>query len=490
MKLSLNLLIVLILVLAASTAADVPTALNYQAILNDSSGVAVADSVYEITFTIYDAAAGGNSKWTETRMVSVTSGLFNILLGSINQIEDTVFKESTRYLAIQVGVDPEISPRTKLMTVPYSFRTSTVDGASGGVIDGDVSVGTEPFSIGGGSFSNLYMGGTIGYAQNIGNLFSHPMFVMFPSDTAVNQDRMIYQLTPTSQVGLLYKFGSNRFDFTVGSGLPALSVDLTNFRVGINNISPTVALDVNGTLKAGGGIFGSGSTISGIGSFIAAKNTTITGNWASCTGGQFNNISSDYAWIPGGRNCEASGIYSFAAGVRAMALHDGAFVWADSTTDLFTTDFVSTAVNQFSVRCRGGARFVTAIDTNSDPSSGVELAAGGGSWSSMSDRNAKENFAPVNNEELLERLVAIPIGTWKYKTQDASVRHIGPMAQDFYSAFAVGEDERHITSIDADGVALAAIQALYKQNRDLKEQLTKQKNDIDELKKLLLNLIK
>lgn len=490
MRFFLNLLLVIILVLGASAAADVPAAINYQAVLTDSAGVAVVDSAYEITFTIYDAAAGGNSKWTETRIVNVTGGLFNILLGSINQIEDTVFRESTRYLAIQVGVDPEIFPRTKLVTVPYSFRTATVDGASGGIIGGDVSVGTEPFSIGGGPFSNLYMGGSIGFAQEIGNLFSHPMLVMFPSDTAVNQDRMIYQLTPTSQVGLQYKFGSNRFDFTVGSGIPALSVDLTNFRVGINNISPAVALDVNGTVRAGAGIFGSGSTVSGIGSFLAANGTTISGNWASCTGGQFNVITSDYAWIPGGRSCEAAGIYSFAAGVRAMALHDGAFVWADSTTDLFTTDFVSTAVNQFSVRCRGGARFVTAIDSNSDPSSGVELAAGGGSWSSLSDRNAKEDFASIDTERLLERLVAIPISTWKYKTQDASVRHIGPMAQDFYSAFGVGEDDRHITSIDANGVALAAIQALYKRNLKFKEQLTDQNNEIRELKKLLLDLIK
>jgi hypothetical protein len=40
------------------------------------------------------------------------------------------------------------------------------------------------------------------------------------------------------------------------------------------------------------------------------------------------------------------------------------------------------------------------------------------------------------------------------------VRHVGPMAQDFYAAFGTGVDDRHITSIDEDGVALAAIKAL------------------------------
>ena len=51
--------------------------------------------------------------------------------------------------------------------------------------------------------------------------------------------------------------------------------------------------------------------------------------------------------------------------------------------------------------------------------------------------------------------------TWNYKSQDAAIRHMGPVAQDFYAAFGVGEDDTHITTIDADGVALAASQALY-----------------------------
>ena len=52
------------------------------------------------------------------------------------------------------------------------------------------------------------------------------------------------------------------------------------------------------------------------------------------------------------------------------------------------------------------------------------------------------------------------IQKWNYK-DDAKVRHIGPMAQDFYAAFGVGPDEKHIAMVDADGVALAAIQGLH-----------------------------
>lgn len=76
-----------------------------------------------------------------------------------------------------------------------------------------------------------------------------------------------------------------------------------------------------------------------------------------------------------------------------------------------------------------------------------------------SDRNAKTDFIPVEPETVLARVLALPISEWHYKHQP-DVRHIGPMAQDFYAAFAVGRDERHIASVDADGVALAAIQGL------------------------------
>ena len=59
-------------------------------------------------------------------------------------------------------------------------------------------------------------------------------------------------------------------------------------------------------------------------------------------------------------------------------------------------------------------------------------------------------------------LAEVPVQTWNYKSEGAAVRHIGPMAQDFYAAFHFGRDERLIGTIDADGVALAAIQELHR----------------------------
>ncbi|MCU0777492.1 MAG: tail fiber domain-containing protein, partial [Akkermansiaceae bacterium] len=77
-----------------------------------------------------------------------------------------------------------------------------------------------------------------------------------------------------------------------------------------------------------------------------------------------------------------------------------------------------------------------------------------------SDRNLKEKFEDVDPMEVLDQVATMPITTWKFKEDDSAVRHIGPMAQDFHQAFGLGLDDRHISTTDADGVALAAIQAL------------------------------
>src|SRR5207248_11550636 len=66
----------------------------------------------------------------------------------------------------------------------------------------------------------------------------------------------------------------------------------------------------------------------------------------------------------------------------------------------------------------------------------------------VSDRGLKQGFGAVDGSDVLARLATVPVQTWSYKSQDTSVRHIGPMAQDFAAAFGVGEDDRHINLVD------------------------------------------
>jgi len=93
-----------------------------------------------------------------------------------------------------------------------------------------------------------------------------------------------------------------------------------------------------------------------------------------------------------------------------------------------------------------------------------------GNVNQSSDRNLKGEFAPVNGRDILERVATLPISRWSYK-QDEATRHIGPMAQDFYAAFNIGPDDKHITTIDEGGVALAAIQGLDDKLKDKDAQI-------------------
>jgi hypothetical protein len=99
-----------------------------------------------------------------------------------------------------------------------------------------------------------------------------------------------------------------------------------------------------------------------------------------------------------------------------------------------------------------------------------------------SDRNAKENFSLVDVTSLLEQVASIPIQSWNYKEEGETVRHIGPMAQDFAEQFKVGTDARHICNVDAHGVAYAAIQGLYQLLKEKERQIESQQEQIDALR--------
>jgi len=244
-------------------------------------------------------------------------------------------------------------------------------------------------------------------------------------------------------------------------------------------------------------------------------------SWTVILGGDNNRIGTNCpnAVILGGTNnlvADNCG-YSLAAGRRCRVNHLGAFVFADSQN----ASFASAGENTFNIRAEGGVHLngdtsqffgssvrqminlwgteygigvqssthysrtassgsfswfrggVHSNNANSPGSGGVEmmrLNSGGlrvnGTFVSASDRNQKENFQPVNPREVLEKVATLPLSQWNYKA-DPTSRHVGPMAQDFHAAFGVGFDDKHIATVDADGVALAAIQGL---NLKLEEQ--------------------
>jgi hypothetical protein len=251
---------------------------------------------------------------------------------------------------------------------------------------------------------------------------------------------------------------SDRNHATVGGGINNTASGYSaTVGGGINNTASgyyaTVGGGINNTASDSAATVGGGINNTASGSYATVGggiDNTASGSYATVGGGYNNTASNFAATVGGGRDNTAAGDYSFVVGRRAKnndTNHKGVFLFADSTD----ADFNSTLANEFAARANGGFRFVS--------SSGTCTTTGGG-WSCTSDRNAKTNFAMVDARQVLLKVSGLPIQTWSFKDNTA-IRHMGPMAQDFYAAFGLGQDDKTISTIDLDGVALASIQGLY-----------------------------
>ncbi|RYY12313.1 MAG: hypothetical protein EOO04_33775 [Chitinophagaceae bacterium] len=107
-----------------------------------------------------------------------------------------------------------------------------------------------------------------------------------------------------------------------------------------------------------------------------------------------------------------------------------------------------------------------------------------GIWTNVSDSNRKQNIQSIGGEEILARLRRLPITMWSYKN-DTETPHLGPMAQDFQRIFGLGNDEKVIGTVDADGVALAGVKALEARTRNQASDLEKLKEENKQLRERL-----
>ena len=156
--------------------------------------------------------------------------------------------------------------------------------------------------------------------------------------------------------------------------------------------------------------------------------------------------------------------------------------WAFQTNngDGFLINRLGSGGNEFSIRKSGMVTMGPGGKLNFilDAAGNLHID---GTLTQSSDRDKKEEFTDIDANEILDKVNRLPITSWRYKDDQPGVRHIGPVAQDFYREFQIGKDDKTIATVDADGVAFVAIQAL---TQKLDEQIRRNETltrTVDEL---------
>ena len=460
---------------ATLAANSIAAPITYQGVLNDNKQP--ANGLYDLNFVLRDAPTGGAQVGFSSgfRNVPVTNGLFTVQL----DFGANAFNGSPRWLEIGVLPGgsppsqgfPSLSPRQPLTAAPQALYATQA-------------------------------GSVVGGANQVIEL-------------RADSTRLLRLEPNSSSPNIIGGSGSN----TVSAGVSGATIAGGGTASSSNRIT--------GNFGAIGG--GAGNVAASFATVAGGQGNTATGGEGAIGGGIGNIASGQFSTVPGGIVNRAAGRASFAAGDNAIADHNFSFVWSGAGGNPVS----SSGTNQFVVRAPGGVQWYADtshyfgnvsrqmlnlwgtnyaigvqpgslmfrcndaasdgfiwykgggyVDSYANPGGGIELmhlVESGlyvkGALLTTSDRNAKQGFNHIEPMTVLDKVLSLPITQWSYKS-DPTTRHIGPVAQDFKAAFELGSDEKHIATVDADGVALAAIQGLH--------QLIKEKDArIDSLEKRL-----
>jgi hypothetical protein len=446
---------------------------------------------------------------------------------------------STRYASLDplqvknniecVGCALDMNGDGAIDTVDTTIIARHLSGFTGSALTQGLSLGSAPAatrpdtaSITSFLANGCAVGGAINAFTNGGNAFGGPAFL----GTTDNQSLFISSGGNTAIFGLASGGGWMVTKASAGSaqniiaGSAANSINTANAGStigggghttndclapydGFPNDQPCAnSIDASTATIAGGtaNVILSGANQATIGGGYAnnistgSERTTIAGGAANLaygpsstiSGGSENYTGGAHSVVPGGFKNSAFGESSFAAGRRAVAGHR-TFVW----NSYATSNNLQDRTDSFRVQAANGVDFnygpnrehfvAFNLDTAGaiiTSSVGARLTTGG-VWQDNSDRSLKRDFKAVNPKAILEKLLRLPVSKWSYNAEQRDVRHIGPMAQDFYRLFGVGYDDKTMNSVDRGGVAFAAIQGL---NQKLTEQVKAKDREIAALK--------
>jgi Chaperone of endosialidase len=225
---------------------------------------------------------------------------------------------------------------------------------------------------------------------------------------------------------------------------------------------PTIAGGANNWISGTGGSVISG----GVNNAVNADNATVAGGVDNTAGSSITG-EGQYSFVAGGNLNYTQGRASFAAGYKAKAYHDNSFVFGANSAGDTASAGASTLTGFF----RNGYYLYggSVVDKKC-----IYVPDSDNGWQCTSDRNAKTNIAKLNGRLILEKVMLMPVSSWSFKGGEG-FKQIGPMAQDFFSAFKLGSDDKSISPMNMGGVALAAIQGLN-QKLDAEVALSKAKD--------------
>ena len=450
MKTKFTILALLLLALGVRLTpvlAQESTAFTYQGQLHDGS--TNANGTYTMIFALYSAPTGGNQiGGSSTNQLTLVNGLFTVDLDFGN-----AFDGHARWLDITVtngGITQTLTPRVQLLPAPYA-QFANAAGSAANIANGSWSATAGNF---------------LGYSNVFGISANNALVLgLSTNGVLVNGDLQANG----------FSLGQNESITDDGNGGFSLSAGNNNANLMINNL--TLNGDTIQFPAQSGGII----QVSTNGDFTFDGNVKIT---------SLGNITLP---VPGGNVTISAN--NQGVNVNGISLSTNGIILPTSdrnrsittTTSGIVLDGVTVSQNTGIVLPNdAGDRIMLAESQGFYMNSNVRVGGyvNATAFNTGSDRNLKEQFQPVNSADVLDRVANLPITSWNFK-QDATTRHIGPMAQDFYSAFNVGTDDRHIATVDEDGVALAAIQGL---NEKLKAEAAAKDAQTKALEKRLSDL--
>jgi hypothetical protein len=405
-KSSIHQLITLWIFLLINSVAysEVPKTVSFQGYLAAESGDAVADGNYKLKFELHTNPDNGSVVWEETHTsVSVTNGIFSVLLGSINPVN--VSFDQQYFVAISVNDGSPLQPFIPLTSVPYSLgiadsvvvgnkiadgqvlRTLILDSdspvsftdsltiQSGANIDFDVDTQNNTVTISaekgsGGNTEAWSLDGNTGIDTSdfIGTLDTSAFKIKVNNEIAF-QIRNSSDPEFDTPLPIILGGGQNRVTNAPESGGAFIGGGGSKFSALANRVEGPWATIVGGraNIAAEFGFVGAGNgnqTLGTLATAVGGQYNRAVGSFSFVGGGSSNRAFGETSVVPGGELNHTRGDFSFAAGLRARANHNGAFVWNDATATAEADTFASTAANQFLISAEGGV----GIGTN-QPSS-------------------------------------------------------------------------------------------------------------------------